>query len=58
MSVILGSNSPTKIYAFSILTREHFSVTDLYQVNPIVMNFHQGVAATENSGLVKNHRRA
>lgn len=35
MSVMLGTNSATKIYTFSILTGLHFGAADLYQVNPI-----------------------
>lgn len=58
MSVTLGTNSPIKIYAFLILTVKHFSVTELYQLNPIVMNFPQGVGATENFGLVRNQTAA
>lgn len=39
MSAMLGTNSETKMYAFSILTCLHFGTADLYQVKPIKKQF-------------------
>lgn len=55
MSVMLGTNSATKIYAFSILTGLHSGAADLYQVNPIIKHFPQRLSATENFGFMRNH---
>lgn len=54
MSVMLGTNSATKIYAFTVLTGLHFGAADLYQVNPIIKHFPQRLSGTDNFGFMRN----
>jgi len=55
MSIMVGTNSATKIHAFSILAGLHFGATEHYQVNSIINHFPERLNATEYFGFMRNH---